>query len=123
MEYPKYPPHPSEEEEAFINNTIIDWSLANGLAMLTPEGKGTTAVHAPVTVYPSPFPKSGFETALAVQKAFNQLYARVSDRTKWLKKALEEYVFYIQERISLQLALSYFFLFFVFYLTFSFNFV
>lgn len=94
MAYPSYPPDTSEKEAAFINNTIIDWSLGNGLAMLTPEGKGVTAVHAPVTVYPSPFPKSGFESALEVQKSFNELYATVSDNVEWLTDALKEYVQY-----------------------------
>lgn len=92
MVYPSYPPQPSEKEESFINDTIIDWSLGNGLAMLTPEGKGVTAVHAPVTVYPSPFPRSGFESALNVQTTFNELYANVSDNTEWLTEALKEYV-------------------------------
>lgn len=90
MEYPAYPPKVSEEEADFINNTIVDWSLSHGLAMLTPEGEGVTAVHAPVTVYPSPFPKSGMVNALTVQKAFNELYARVANDEEWLRESLAE---------------------------------
>lgn len=92
MEYPAYPPRPSKEEADFINATAIDWSLGNGLAMLSPEGKGVTAVHAPITVYPSPFPKSAMANALAVQTAFNELYVRVADNEKWLEESLTEYV-------------------------------
>lgn len=89
MEYPAYPPTASEEEASFINNTIVDWSLGHGLALLT-EGRAVTAVHAPVTVYPSPFPKSGMANALTVQKAFNELYARVANDEKWLSESLSE---------------------------------
>lgn len=90
MQYPDYPPRPSDEEAKFINNTIIDWSLGHGLTMLTPEGNGVTAVHAPVTVYPSPFPKSGMTNALSVQKTFNELYAKVSNDEEWLRESLAE---------------------------------
>lgn len=58
--------------------------------MLTAEGEGTTAVHAPVTVYPSPFPKSGMANALTVQKSFNELYSRVSNDEEWLRESLTE---------------------------------
>lgn len=90
MEYPAYPPKPSSEEAAFITQTTIDWSLGNGLTMLSPEGKGVTAVHAPVTIYPSPFPKSAMINALAVQTAFNELYANVANNEEWLKESLTE---------------------------------
>lgn len=90
MEYPDYPPEVSSDREQFINNTIIDWSLGHGLALLTGENNGTTAVHAPVTVYPSPFPKSGMANALTVQKTFNELYSRVANDTEWLRKSLTE---------------------------------
>lgn len=89
VQYPEYPPKVSEEEEKFINNTIVDWSLGNGLAMLT-ESDGVTAVHAPVTVYPSPFPKSAMANALTVQQSFNELYARVSNEEEWLRESLTE---------------------------------
>lgn len=90
MKYPDYPPRPSEEEAKFINDSIIDWSLGHGLTMLTPEGNGVTAVHAPVTIYPSPFPKSGMDNALSVQKTFNELYAKVSNDEEWLRESLAE---------------------------------
>lgn len=96
MKYPDYPPKTSESESEKINNTILDWSLGNGLVMLSPHGEtgtakfGSAAVHAPVTVYPSPFPKSGFQHALNVQKNFNLLYANISNDVDWLSSALKE---------------------------------
>lgn len=114
MEYPQFPPETSEQEAKFINDTIIDWSLGNGLTMLTPEGHGVTAVHAPVTVYPSPFPKSGFETALEVQKTFNKLYARVSDDKEWLTEALQEYVIKTKKKLFFFFLLLIYFFFFEF---------
>lgn len=97
MKYPDYPPKTSsDDQDEAINNAIIDWSLANGLVMLSPQGEtgnakfGSTAVHAPVTVYPSPFPKSGFQHALNVQKNFNLLYANISNDVHWLSSSLKE---------------------------------
>lgn len=95
MEYPDYPPKASDQEAEYINSTIVDWSLGHGLAMLTPDGEGVTTVHAPVTVYPSPFPKSGVVNALTVQKAFNEVYSRVANDEEWLRESLAEYVFMI----------------------------
>ena len=56
--------------------------------MLSPEGKGVTAVHAPITVYPSPFPESAMANALAVQTAFDELMVPFTDNEKWLEDLL-----------------------------------
>lgn len=58
--------------------------------MLTAGGKGSTAVHAPLTLRPTKFKKAAFEEALAVQKPFNTLYHNVVRNEEWLESVLTE---------------------------------
>ena len=37
--------------------------------------RGTAAVHVPVTLFPSPFPRECFEQGLRARAAYNELYA------------------------------------------------
>lgn len=94
----EYPPPLSEEEQAHLVKTIQDWSIANGLAVrpaptFVPESvdpKGSLAVTAPVTLFPSPFPRHCFEDALAIQKSYNELYARIASDESWLSEVVGE---------------------------------
>ena len=60
-----YPPalDDARERERLVQ-TIKDWSIANGLAVRPPpaiagnDTEGILAMNAPVTIFPSPFPKS-----------------------------------------------------------------
>jgi glutathione synthase len=45
-----------------------------------------------VTLFPSLFPRSAWEDALKVQKAYNVVYAKISNDVEWLGKIMEEYV-------------------------------
>lgn len=67
-------------------NEINHYALSNGLVMYKDleNLKNETAV-APVTLYPTILPKDSFETAVSIQKAYNELYANILlDDTKWL---------------------------------------
>ena len=96
--YPKYPPDVSEAQLQYLLTNIKDWSIANGLAVrpipafvpksLDPEG--SLAVTAPVTLFPSLFPRNCFEQGLSVQTAYNELYAAVASDEDWLKQIVEE---------------------------------
>lgn len=87
---PKDFPQLSEENEATLLENLQQWSLANGLVMYPPEWKQHLASHAPITVFPTPFPRDLFENGVKVQKAFNELYANaVSKEKKWLNEIIE----------------------------------
>lgn len=67
-------------------NEINHYALSNGLVMYKDleNLKNETAV-APVTLYPTILPRDSFETAVSIQKAYNELYANILlDDTKWL---------------------------------------
>ncbi|CAI6088884.1 unnamed protein product [Clonostachys chloroleuca] len=95
-----YPPALESHEQEHIIEIIKDWTIGNGLALrpppavISPEAdpRGISAVSAPVTIFPSPFPKVCFEQAKLVQPAYNELYAAVSRDEEFLKKAVDEVI-------------------------------
>lgn len=96
--YPKYPPDLSEDQLQYLLASIKDWSIANGLAVrpvpsFVPQEQdpaGSLAVTAPVTLFPSLFPRSCFEQGLAIQTAYNELYAAIASDEAWLRQIVEE---------------------------------
>lgn len=93
-----YPPAVDEGERARLVQTIKDWAIANGLAVRPPpslvtaeaDPDGVLATNVPVTLFPSPFPRVCFDQAKAVQKAYNELYAKVSQDEPFLSSMVEE---------------------------------
>ena len=93
-----YPPKLSENQLEYLLSSIKDWTLAHGLAVRPSSGLvlGTDdrnwvlAVPAPVTLFPSLFPRRCFEQALGVQKAYNELYAYISREETWLGNVIQE---------------------------------
>ncbi|KAK3375503.1 hypothetical protein B0H63DRAFT_513425 [Podospora didyma] len=91
-----YPPSLDDElERDRLAQVIKDWSIANGLAVrpppaMTSDPEGILATTAPVTIFPSPFPKSCFEEAKLIQKTYNELYARISQDEEFLGELVQE---------------------------------
>lgn len=95
-----YPPSLSDAETDHLVETIKDWSAANGLEIRPPatviateaDPKGITAINAPVTLFPSPFPRQCFAQGLAAQTAYNELYAAVSRNEEFIEQTVNECV-------------------------------
>lgn len=93
-----YPPAVNSTERERLVEVIKDWTLANGLTVRpTPalvsaevDPDRVLATSVPVTLFPSPFPRVCFEQAKAVQKAYNDLYARVSQDEEFLSLMVKE---------------------------------
>lgn len=93
-----YPPPLTDAERDALVHAIKDWSIGNGLAVRPPPGfipagtdpSGIAAIHAPVTVFPSPFPRVCFEQAKAVQTTYNELYASVSRHEAFLADVVRQ---------------------------------
>lgn len=96
----EYPPEISKEEEHYLLSNLKDWSIAHGLAVRpapsfvqpSQDPSGVLASTAPVTLFPSLFPKSCFEEGLAIQKAYNELYSAIARDEAWLQSIVEELV-------------------------------
>ena len=93
-----YPPEQSSEEVDHLVSLVEDWSIAHGLAVRPPpaivstevDPHGILATSAPVTLFPSPFPRICFEQAKSIQEAYNALYASISQDEDFLKDMVEE---------------------------------
>ena len=100
--YPPYPPDLTDAQRQFLITSIRDWSIAHGLAVrpapsFVPEDTdpaGVLAATAPVTLFPSPFPRHCFQEGREIQTAYNELYAAIARDEEWLRGIVEEYVFH-----------------------------
>lgn len=90
----------SPQERDHLVDVVKDWAAANGLAIrplpsaATKEADpaGAFATHTPVTLFPSRFPRKCYEQATSVQKAYNELYARISGDEEFISGLVKEYV-------------------------------
>lgn len=96
--YPDFPPKLTAEQSDYLVTSLKDWSIAHGLAVRPStafvseavDPSGVLATTAPVTLFPSPFPRSCFEEARAIQGAYNELYATIARDEDWLGGIVEE---------------------------------
>lgn len=95
----------SPQERDHLVHVIKDWAAANGLAIRPPpaitsgvDPEGALAIHAPVTLFPSRFPRKCFDQGISVQRAYNELYARISGDEEFLSGLVNEYVKSVPER-------------------------
>ncbi|KAI1094420.1 glutathione synthase [Rostrohypoxylon terebratum] len=93
-----YPPAFTPAGGERLTEIVKDWSLANGLTVRPPpavisaeaDPAGILATAVPVTLFPSPFPRVCFDQAIAVQKAYNELYASISQDDAFLARIVKE---------------------------------
>lgn len=93
-----YPPSLTPDQQSHLVSTIKDWAIQNGLAVRPSpafvskevDSHGVLATNAPVTLFPSLFPKLGYQTAVSVQTTYNELYANISRDEAWLGRIIEE---------------------------------
>lgn len=96
----EYPPTHASAGVEHVVSLIKDWSIANGLAVRPPpaivsadaDPTGILATTAPVTLFPSPFPRVCFDQAQSIQEAYNELYALIAQDEEFLKSIVEEIV-------------------------------
>lgn len=96
--YPAYPPATSQKEQHHIVETIKDWSISHGLAVRPPPSlvpsehnpNGVLAATAPVTLFPSLFPKRIFEQCLEMQCDYSLLYAAIASDEAFIESVLKE---------------------------------
>ncbi|ODV98155.1 hypothetical protein PACTADRAFT_47959, partial [Pachysolen tannophilus NRRL Y-2460] len=58
--------------------------------MYPPDFKSHSVIHAPVTLFPTPFPKKEFNKAIEVQKLFNVLYVNAVKDKNWFSTILSD---------------------------------
>jgi glutathione synthase len=96
--YPSYPPSLNPQQEEYLLSNAKDYSIANGLAVRPPtsdvlkaqDPAGLLATTAPITLFPSLFPKVCFDQAKSVAQAYNELYSGIASDEGWLTGIVEE---------------------------------
>jgi hypothetical protein len=97
--YAAYPPSLTPEQEDYVVQCVKDWSIQHGLAVRPSpsfvvkgvDPRAVLATNAPVTLFPSPFPKSCFDRARHLQAVYNELYAAIANDEEWLEGIVKEY--------------------------------
>lgn len=83
-------PKLDEKDEQQIIFDLTQYGLAHGLVMYPQPFENYQANLAPVTLFPTPFPKSQFDKAVRLSKTYNALYAAIVAEKKWLLRIVEE---------------------------------
>ncbi|TPX63011.1 glutathione synthase [Powellomyces hirtus] len=94
---PPYPPPLSEAQLDELKTHAVDWALAHGLVVRAPTSSGASpaesavpaVTHAPVALFPSPFPRKLFEQALVLQPLFNELVDNVARDHEFLTEVMD----------------------------------
>lgn len=84
-----YPPYDPVQDD-FLVGEITQWCIANGLVMLNDAEEGLSAMHAPVTTYPTKYPKEALEEALSIQTIYNKLYINLCQQKQWIENQLDD---------------------------------
>ena len=80
-----WPPKLEKDQLAHLTTLATTYALAHSLQYLPPHSPTSppppapaAAIHAPISLFPAPIPRSVFEDAQRIQRAYSTLYARVA---------------------------------------------
>lgn len=94
MPLPSWPPEVTNEQLEDLRLQATTYALAHGLLYLPPVANGqlppfpSSAIHAPFSLFPTPFPRQQFVRAQSLQQIYNVLYARVASDHEFLDNIL-----------------------------------
>ena len=100
---PAWPPSLPDEARDYLSTQATDYALAHGIVYrplpVAPSSApaNDSAIHAPFSLFPSPFPRTLFEKAQAIQPAYDQLYAHISSDHAFLQRVIGESVVHVDE--------------------------
>lgn len=89
-----WPPTLSEAQLQALTLLATTYALSHGLVYL-PVAKAqppapTSTIHAPLALFPSPFPRRLFHLAQRLQRIYNVLYARIATDESFLDRVMGE---------------------------------
>ena len=96
--YSQYPPTLNEEQLQHLAKFIKNWTAEHGLLVRTSVAQvaqdvnpnGVLATNAPVSIFPSPFPRKLFRQAQELQTIYNELYAAIANDEAFLETVMKE---------------------------------
>jgi len=91
FKYSEWPPKLSQAQLDELGLKASSYALAHGLLYLPvnpPDGAPSDAIHAPIALFPSPFPKDVFLQAQSLQSIYNILYSRIALDIEFLDQVM-----------------------------------
>jgi len=92
FDFGSWPPSLTKEQLEALTLTTTTYALGHGLLYLPPAVKQprvpSAAIHAPVSLFPAPFPRKLFEQAKRIQRTYNALYARIAQDNEFLDRVM-----------------------------------
>ncbi|KAK8055985.1 glutathione synthetase [Apiospora rasikravindrae] len=93
-----YPPDLTASESERLAEVVKDWAAAHGLSVRPPpnvvpaesDPVGIMSTAVPVTIFPSPFPQICYDQGKVTQKAYNELYAAISQDEEFLAQIVKD---------------------------------
>lgn len=92
---PDWPPALPQSQLDHLTTLALDYALSHGLIYRPPYPAGcssplsASSISAPISLFPSPFPKDLHSKALKIQEIYNELYARVTMDEEWLEEVVK----------------------------------
>ena len=92
MSLPNFVDSFTPEHLAHLTELATTYALSHSLAYLPVDPPSTpkSAIHAPISLVPTPFPRHLFQKALRIQRLYNLLYARIASDDAFLDEFLGE---------------------------------
>lgn len=88
MSLPSWPPSLTPEQQSSLLDFSVDWALSHSLVLRPLDHSNLSAIHAPFSLLPTPFPRSAFHKALALQRAYNDLYVQLASTPDFIHAVL-----------------------------------
>lgn len=89
-----WPPNLTDSQLESLTLLATTYALSHGLVYLpvatAQPPAPTSTIHAPLALFPSPFPRRLFEHAQRLQRIYNVLYARVATDEEFLDRVMGE---------------------------------
>ncbi|KAF7323690.1 Glutathione synthetase [Mycena kentingensis (nom. inval.)] len=92
FEFSAWPPTLSDSELSELTLLATTYALSHSLLYLPPAEQQppipAAAIHAPLSLFPSPIPRRLFDLAKQLQSTYNLLYARIATDTDFLDRVM-----------------------------------
>ncbi|KAF9068612.1 hypothetical protein BDP27DRAFT_1327004 [Rhodocollybia butyracea] len=91
FDFTQWPPHITERDRETLQFRAASYALAHGLLYLpvgAPAAVPTSAIHAPISLFPTPFPRERFQQAQRLQPLYNTLYSRIAMDDQFLDRVM-----------------------------------
>ena len=91
MKLPNWPPNIDDEEyKTELIKNLKNFCLSNSLSLLLNSSDSDKVIQAPVSLFPTPFPKELYVNSVNLQLLFNELYISISNDYQFLDNVLND---------------------------------